>query len=93
MKIVALKSSVLALFILLFSCHKAIIDSKKNESIIIKEQVTVSDLIITNSLDPGFDGDLIKTKKVAKRDTILFREWTNFMNKPVIIYDNKIYFI
>jgi tetratricopeptide (TPR) repeat protein len=93
MKSVVQKSSVVLSFILLFSCHKSIIDSKKNESITIKEQVTGSDLIITNSLDPGFDEDLIKTKKVAKGDTILFREWANAVSKPVVIYDNKIKYI
>ncbi|MBE8725811.1 hypothetical protein [Flavobacterium hungaricum] len=71
----------------MISCQKAIIDSKKNT------QIISSDSIIKNSLEHGFDEDLIKTKKVAKGDTILFREWANLIIKPVIIYDDKIKYI
>lgn len=75
MKTVILKSSVLGLFILLLSCHKTIINSKRIDSTVGNEKVTKNDSIITDSDKPGFIGNLIETQKVAKGDTILFRNW------------------
>lgn len=92
MKNVLIKNSFLIVSILLFSCHRTIKNSP-TESITANTKTINSTPIITNSLDPNFDGDLIKTKKVAKGDTILFREWGNVMNKPIIIYDDKIKYI
>lgn len=77
----------------MISCQKTIIDSKKNKSTIIKQQVTNSDSIVTNSLKPNFIYDLIETKKVPVGDTILFRNWSASRSRPVGIYDNKIKYI
>ncbi|WP_316746681.1 hypothetical protein [Pedobacter gandavensis] len=90
MKTTILKSSVL--IILLLSCNKTIITSKKNELITRKEQETSKRAIVTDSNDPNFIYDLIATQKVAKGDTILFRAWEAPEKKPVTIYNEKIKF-
>lgn len=88
MKNVVLKSSVVILFILLFSCHSRISDSKKNELKIVQKK----GVIITDSENPNFIYDLIKTQKVTIGDTVLFREWKGLVKKPVTIYGDEIKF-
>ena len=83
----------IAYVLILNSCNKEIKNSLIKVSNTENLKTIDSSSIITNSLDPNFDGDLIKTKKVAKGDTILFREWGNLKNKPIIIYDDKIKYI
>lgn len=56
---------------------------KKNESTIVKEKITKTDSIITDSDKPGFTYDLIETKKVPVGDTVLFREWTGLAKKQL----------
>ncbi|MDC1161826.1 hypothetical protein OAT18_00130 [Tenacibaculum sp.] len=46
-------------------------------------------IIETNSLNKGFDFDLIDTMFVKKSDTILFRKWEVDANEPVFV-KNKI---
>ena len=89
MKIVALKSSVLVLFVLLFSCNRTIVNSEKKESTSIKN----TDSIITDSDKTGFIGDLIETQKVPKGDTVLFRNWQVLDEYgPIVIQDDKFKF-
>lgn len=90
MKTAVLKSSIL--IILLPSCHKTIISSKKNELITLNKKDTVKPSIITDSNDPNFIYDLIETQRVAKGDTVLFREWAGLVKKPVTIFNEQIKF-
>jgi hypothetical protein len=92
MKSVVLKSSIVLLFIFLFSCHKTILNSKKNEITVAKAKVNKADSIITDSNDPNFIYDLIMTQKVSIGDTVLFREWSGLAKKTITIYSDKIGF-
>jgi hypothetical protein len=92
MKSVVLKSSIVILFIFLFSCHKTVLNSKKSETIVAKEKVNKLDSIITDSNDPNFIYDLIMTQKVSIGDTVLFREWTGLAKKTITIYSDKVGF-
>lgn len=92
MKSVVLKSSILVLFILLYSCHKTIIDSKIKESTTVAKKGFNKDSIITDSENPNFIYDLIETQKVSVGDTVLFREWKGLVKKPIVIYSDKIEF-